>query len=408
MGAAIPRRRPPVDIGGGIRLPTYAAGPLSHSWWAMVVLLLVAGSLFLAYVFSYLYLWTVSPQVWPEPASLAPAIWPLSSAALLLASGGAALLSARILPAQHASRIPFTMTITFGLFALGAALGLEAWTHRNAGLDPVADAHAAMVAMSLFLQAQLAVTAPDNDGDTATYSTPTGFDLDLDGRFGLPNGAGIKKTKVFQHNVNGYTGGRDTMLDERRAGRQLAWLGPHAVGRRRPQRRDRWLPRLAGPSPLRLPHRRRQPARCAGRQGGAAAAYQRPTRESERQHDLDVPAAQGLDDERHVEHPDRGDQQRRAGRDLAARTTRSCPTCRMGSSCSMSPSPSPHGWRGRRTTAGRSFPAAATAGSSTRSTTRRRRLRPQLTVNYTIVPEPAAALVALRVASGAAVRRRRS
>jgi len=57
-------------------------------------------------------------------------------------------------------------------------------------------------------------TAPDNDGDIATYSTPTGFDLDLAGRFGLPNGAGIKQTKVFRHNANGYTGGRDTMLDE--------------------------------------------------------------------------------------------------------------------------------------------------------------------------------------------------
>ena len=48
------------------------SGPVSHSWWAMVVLLLVAGSLYLAYVFSYLYLWTVSPQVWPtDPAALA-------------------------------------------------------------------------------------------------------------------------------------------------------------------------------------------------------------------------------------------------------------------------------------------------------------------------------------------------
>ena len=60
-----PLRR--VEIGHGIKLPTYVSGPLSHSWWAMVVLLLVAGSLYLAYVFSYLYLWTVSPQVWPKP-----------------------------------------------------------------------------------------------------------------------------------------------------------------------------------------------------------------------------------------------------------------------------------------------------------------------------------------------------
>ena len=42
------------------------SGPASHSWWAMVVLILVAIALFGALVFSYLYLWTVSPQVWPR------------------------------------------------------------------------------------------------------------------------------------------------------------------------------------------------------------------------------------------------------------------------------------------------------------------------------------------------------
>src|SRR6185369_14047240 len=57
-------------------------------------------------------------------------------------------------------------------------------------------------------------TAPDNSGDIGTYSTPSFVSLDLDGRFGLPNGAGIKQAKTFQHNVAGYTGGRDTMLDE--------------------------------------------------------------------------------------------------------------------------------------------------------------------------------------------------
>jgi cytochrome c oxidase subunit I+III len=113
----------------------------------------------LAYVFSYLYLWTVSPQVWPEPASLAPAVWPVVSAALLVASAVAAVLSARVLPARHASRLPFTAVVTLGIAALVAALGLETWTHRSVGLDPAANAHDAMVAMALFLQAQLAAPA---------------------------------------------------------------------------------------------------------------------------------------------------------------------------------------------------------------------------------------------------------
>src|SRR5690606_14074283 len=35
------------DVGAGIRVPTYVRGPASHGWWAMVVLLIVAGMIFL-------------------------------------------------------------------------------------------------------------------------------------------------------------------------------------------------------------------------------------------------------------------------------------------------------------------------------------------------------------------------
>ena len=99
--------RPRVEIGGGIKLPTYATGPLSHSWWAMVVLLLVAGSLYLAYVFSYLYLWTVSPQVWPRPEQLPPIAWPLMSGALLAASSGFIFLASRVLPVGSRNNAAF-------------------------------------------------------------------------------------------------------------------------------------------------------------------------------------------------------------------------------------------------------------------------------------------------------------
>jgi cytochrome c oxidase subunit I+III len=54
MWESDPAPRGRADIGGGIRLPTYMSGPDSHSWWAMIVLMLVAGSLYLSYLFSYL------------------------------------------------------------------------------------------------------------------------------------------------------------------------------------------------------------------------------------------------------------------------------------------------------------------------------------------------------------------
>jgi heme/copper-type cytochrome/quinol oxidase subunit 1 len=47
--------KPAVDIGGGL-LPTYVTGPISHAWWAMIVLIVVAAMAFGSLVFSYLYL----------------------------------------------------------------------------------------------------------------------------------------------------------------------------------------------------------------------------------------------------------------------------------------------------------------------------------------------------------------
>jgi cytochrome c oxidase subunit I+III len=69
-----PADLPPVDIGGDLRLPVYASGPLSQAWWAMVILMLVAAALYGCLLFSYLYLWTVSPDQWvrtdvPVPVS---------------------------------------------------------------------------------------------------------------------------------------------------------------------------------------------------------------------------------------------------------------------------------------------------------------------------------------------------
>ncbi|HYI29204.1 MAG TPA: cytochrome c oxidase subunit I [Bradyrhizobium sp.] len=157
MWSSDPKPTAAAGIGGGITLPTYASGPLSHSWWAMVVLLLVAGSLYLAFVFSYLYLWTVSPQFWPKPEALPALLWPMLSAALLAASAGAAVAASRALPTQIGARLGCVALIALGVAALLAAFAVEVWAHWSIGLRPTTDAHAAMVAMASFLQAQLGI-----------------------------------------------------------------------------------------------------------------------------------------------------------------------------------------------------------------------------------------------------------
>jgi cytochrome c oxidase subunit I+III len=57
------------DIGGELSLPDYMSGRSSHSWWAMVVLMLVDGSIFACLIFTFYYLWTVTLSGFP-PESL--------------------------------------------------------------------------------------------------------------------------------------------------------------------------------------------------------------------------------------------------------------------------------------------------------------------------------------------------
>jgi cytochrome c oxidase subunit I+III len=84
-----PPNTPAVDIGGGLRLPLYATGPLSQAWWAMVLLMFVSASLYGCALFSYLYLWTVSPGLWPGPDSSPPLASGIVTAVLLAASSAA-------------------------------------------------------------------------------------------------------------------------------------------------------------------------------------------------------------------------------------------------------------------------------------------------------------------------------
>src|SRR5690606_34067889 len=116
-----------VDIGGGIRLPTYMSGPRSHSWWAMVVLMFVAASLYLAWVFSYLFLWTVSPEAWsPHGAPALPAWrWPAASVLLLLAGSGLLLGAQRGLPrrGERAAGVPWQMLLALACLAAARRAG---------------------------------------------------------------------------------------------------------------------------------------------------------------------------------------------------------------------------------------------------------------------------------------------
>ena len=119
---------------------------MSHSSWAVVILMLVAGSLYGCTLFSYLYLWTVSPRVWPAAAELPALAHPLLVAALLGAGSAAIQWGDRRLRLGGKPDTGLLVAIA----ALAAALAIDLFGHRD--LSPTASSYAAIVGMLLSLE----------------------------------------------------------------------------------------------------------------------------------------------------------------------------------------------------------------------------------------------------------------
>ena len=135
-----------LHIGGGIELPAYMSGPQSQAWWAMVVLMLVSGSLYGCAVVSYLYLWTVSPRVWPALDQLPALAAPLAAAALLLLSSAAIGIANRSLDAPRRCQ----WALAAAVLCLIAAFGLDLWGQR--ALSATASSYGAVVHLLLSIE----------------------------------------------------------------------------------------------------------------------------------------------------------------------------------------------------------------------------------------------------------------
>lgn len=124
----------------------------------MVILMLVAGSLFLAYLFSYLYLWTVSPEVWPASLAQLPELtWAGASLTALFTCAVLFLLAKKSLaPPGERRRAITPFLILLAAVALIVAVVCEGWSQWQLGLRPTESSYAAMVYMSCVLNGQLA------------------------------------------------------------------------------------------------------------------------------------------------------------------------------------------------------------------------------------------------------------
>jgi cytochrome c oxidase subunit I+III len=141
----------PVDIGGGLRLPVYASGSLSHTWWAMVILILVIGTTYACLIFSYLYLWTVNPELWPASASGLP----LLNAMLLLLSSAAIGVANRGL--KRESDATLYTALGAAMVLMLSASAVELYAHR--ALSPGASSYGAVVQTFVAFNALCAIAA---------------------------------------------------------------------------------------------------------------------------------------------------------------------------------------------------------------------------------------------------------
>lgn len=148
---------PPVDVGGGLKLPVYMLGSKSHAIWAMWVLIAVFGMIFAAMIFSYVYLWSIQPGRWPPAGLDAPGL--LHSAAVLALYGGSALLlllAARLVRAvPGGSRIAPAASLAGALLMLGSAFGLDLFLWWEIGIRPTDSSYGASIFTFGFLNGLL-------------------------------------------------------------------------------------------------------------------------------------------------------------------------------------------------------------------------------------------------------------
>jgi len=130
------------DVGLGLRLPLYAAGPASVGWWAMFITMVGDGTAFASLVFGYFFYWTIHPDFTAAHAGPGWA-WPVAAAALF-AGAWACMLGARRLNAAGATGAMRLALVAAPALALAAAAAGLAGPWRHA-MQPTAHVYPAIV-----------------------------------------------------------------------------------------------------------------------------------------------------------------------------------------------------------------------------------------------------------------------
>jgi cytochrome c oxidase subunit I+III len=135
----LPVKQKTADIGAGIVVPAYASGSRSHGWWGVMTLIVVMAMIFVMLVFSYIYLWSQRPHMFPPVGDLAP-MW---LGMILYGVAVALTLAARQV---YVSSPPAAVLLAVaGAAAIAGAAGIDAAAAWSAGVRPQTDAYGALV-----------------------------------------------------------------------------------------------------------------------------------------------------------------------------------------------------------------------------------------------------------------------
>jgi cytochrome c oxidase subunit I+III len=145
--------QPTARVADHVRLPVGVSGPASHSWWATVIMLVVDGSIFAAFLFAYIHT-SMRLEICPPPGSRLPeTMWPMLSCALLLAGSLLVEWVRRGKRWVGAQRLAILIAMACMLLSFWSDLHSQ----QLAGLDPTAHAWGATIAAMLAYQGLHAV-----------------------------------------------------------------------------------------------------------------------------------------------------------------------------------------------------------------------------------------------------------
>ncbi|HEX5789135.1 MAG TPA: cbb3-type cytochrome c oxidase subunit I [Woeseiaceae bacterium] len=138
--ARIPERDT-LDIGHGVTVPLYRAGPASVGWWALLITLIADLSAYASLVFAWFFYWTADAGFFSAAGRHPDVVW-LGAAALLLVVAWLATLAADRLLGRLGKG---GFAALQGLGAVCAGLAAAALLLAPRGLDPTAHVYPAMV-----------------------------------------------------------------------------------------------------------------------------------------------------------------------------------------------------------------------------------------------------------------------